>query len=365
MEQKNPPGLEALRERIDVLDSQLLALLNERAQRVKDVARLKSEHGEEHCYRPEREARILRKLAAANPGPLNNEQLLYLFQQIMSISLQLEQPITVAYLGPEGTFTHAAALEHFGRTVNASAHASIEQVFREVEAGSCQYGVVPVENSIEGMVGHTLDMFVGSPLKVCGEVELRIRHHLLSGGSGIDEIETVCSHAQSLAQCRRWLQEHLSGVVCVEVGSNAEAARRAAREPGLAAVAGAAAAELYDLNVLASNIEDDPNNTTRFLVLGRHEVLQSGDDKTSLLLSAPNRPGALHGMLGCLAEQGVSLTRIESRPSRQATWEYVFFIDFEGHREDAPVRAALAQLRECASLVKPLGSYPRAVTRRG
>ncbi|MEE9552472.1 MAG: prephenate dehydratase [Gammaproteobacteria bacterium] len=354
--------LEDLRGRIDDIDARLLELISERAQLATDVAKVKGENSEsKDFYRPEREAQILRNIIDKNDGPLSEEEMARLFREIMSACLALEQVLNIAYLGPEGTFTQTAALKHFGHSVKTTALASIDQVFRDVDAGACQYGVVPVENSIEGIVNHTLDMLIDSSLLICGEVELRIHHHLLSSQNAIEQIKTVYSHQQSLAQCRGWLDTHLLKAERIAVNSNAEAARRASQENNAAAIAGETASEYYDLPILVNNIEDEPDNTTRFLVIGRHSTLPSGNDKTSLLFSTPNKPGALHDMLACFADNNVSMTRIESRPSRRGMWDYVFFVDVEGHAQDAHIKAALEKLEEQASMVKLLGSYPTAV----
>ncbi|MEX2523920.1 MAG: prephenate dehydratase [Gammaproteobacteria bacterium] len=354
--------LEAIRARIDEVDSKLIELISERARLAAKVADTKRGDGEtDSFYRPEREALVLRRVIDENHGPLADEELARLFREIMSACLALEQPLSIAYLGPEGTFTQAAALKHFGHSVTTVAYAGIDQVFSEVESGACQYGVVPVENSIEGVVNHTLDMLLNSGLNICGEVELRIHHHLMSKAERLEDVKKVYSHQQSLAQCRRWLDHHLLDVERQPVSSNAEAARCASEEAGAAAIAGESAAELYELNILVSNIEDEPDNTTRFLVLGREAIPASGSDKTSLLFTMPSRPGSLLTMLACFADNNVNMTRIESRPSRRGMWDYVFFVDVEGHMQDEAVAAAVRQLEDQASLVKLLGSYPRAV----
>ena len=349
-----------IRRRIDAIDADLLRLLSERARCAQQVAEVKQAAGETAFYRPEREAQVLRRVAADNPGPLPADAVTHIFREIMSACLALERPLTVAYLGPPGTFSQDATHKQFGQSVASLPQATIEQVFREVDAGAADYGVVPIENSTEGAVTHTLDMFATSPLKVCGEVELAVHQQLLSRAAQLGAITVVYSHAQSLAQCRRWLAAHLPGGRTEAVSSNAEAARRAAGETGAAAIAGESAGRLYELPRLAANIEDEPGNTTRFLVIGQQDTQPSGRDKTSLLLSTGNRPGALAALLEPLRRHGVSMTRIESRPARTGRWQYVFFVDIEGHVQDAPVQQVLAELREVATLCKVLGAYPRA-----
>jgi chorismate mutase/prephenate dehydratase len=354
--------LHATRQQIDALDAKLLRLISERARRAQEVARIKRRNGDDAtCYRPEREAEVLRKVLARNQGPLNDEEMARLFREIMSACLALEETLRIAFLGPEGTFTQEAALKHFGHSVNTSALSAIDEVFREVESGAAHYGVVPIENSTEGVVNHTLDMFLQSPLKISGEVELRIHHHLLGREVEVGRIKRVYSHQQSLAQCRRWLDTNLINAERVAVSSNAEAALRARDEPAAAAIAGEAAAQKHGLSILRNNIEGNPNNTTRFLIIGRHAVPPSGFDKTSLVVSGSNRPGLLFKLLEPLAQSGVSMTHIASRPSRFANWDYVFFLDVEGHREDAKLKACLEALRRQSDLFKILGSYPRAV----
>ena len=353
--------LKTVRDRIDVLDEQIQALINERAKCAQEVAALKNGSDGATFYRPEREAEILRKILARNQGPLSGEEMARLFREIMSACLALEQSLRIAYLGPEGTFTQAAALKHFGHSVKTDSLLSIDEVFREVEAGACHYGVVPVENSTEGVITHTLDMFLNSPLKITGEVQLRVHHNLLGNMEAVSAVKHIYSHQQSLAQCRGWLDEHLAGVERVAVSSNAEAARLASQDKQAAAIASKEAADIYGLRVLSANIEDEPDNTTRFLVIGREAVPVSGKDKTSLLLSASNKPGALHRLLTPLAQHGISMTRIESRPSRRGVWEYVFFVDIEGHTAEPKVAQALEELRTEAAMLKVLGSYPRAI----
>ncbi len=354
--------LRAIRERIDAVDDGLRRLINERAALAQEVAHIKlAEDPATNFYRPEREAEILRRVKTENEGPLEGEELARLFREIMSACLALEQPLSIAFLGPEGTFTQAAALKHFGHSVRTQALGAIPDVFREVEAGECQYGVVPVENSTEGVISHTLDMFLASPLRICGEVMLRINHNLMAGAGSLADLALVYSHQQSLAQCRGWLDRHLPHAERVAVGSNAEAARRAKETPSAAAIAGETAAEIYGLGIVARNIEDEPGNTTRFLVIGKQAVAPSGHDKSSLLVAARNESGSLYRLLSPLADFGISMTRIESRPSRRGIWEYVFFVDVEGHQDDPHVADALQALQREATLYKVLGSYPRAV----
>lgn len=355
--------LDQLRARIDAVDDQLKTLLNARAQLAQQVAEAKlSEGGEVVFYRPEREAQVLRRVQEGNPGPLDGETLAKLFREIMSACLALEERLKVAFLGPEGTFTQQAALKHFGHAVQALPFGTIDEVFREVESGNARYGVVPVENSTEGVVNHTLDSFVTSPLKICGEVELRIHHHLLIGPHTQESrITRVYSHQQTLAQCRQWLDAHMPGVERVAVSSNAKAARHLKDEWNAAAIAGQVAADLYGLTVRHANIEDQPDNTTRFLIIGRQHTPASGVDKTSLLVRTKNLPGALFGVLKPFRDAGVDLTRVESRPSRQGTWSYVFFMDFEGHQDDPAVAQVLRVLEQEALEVRVLGSYPKAV----
>ncbi len=350
-----------LRDRIDALDEQIQELITARAKVAEEVAIAKQEAGNNIFYRAEREAQVLRKVMERNKGPLSNEEMARLFREIMSACLALERVMKIAFLGPEGTFTQAAALKHFGHSVQTLPMPTIGDVFREVESGMSSYGVVPVENSTEGVINHTLDEFMRSSLHICGEVELRIHHHLLGKVENLDAVTKVYSHRQSLAQCRKWLDTNLANVEQIDVSSNAEAARLAAEEDGAAAIAGEAASEIYGLDIIAANIEDEPDNTTRFLVIGERMVPASGVDKTSMLVSTSNRSGALHEMLAPLAKNNISMTRIESRPSRVGMWNYVFFIDIEGHVDDGNVAQAIKELEQAASVVKVLGSYPKAV----
>lgn len=353
--------LRELRDRIDELDVEIQNLINERARCAQEIARRKQRAGTDNFYSPEREAQVLRRVVERNQGPLADDEIAHLFRELMSVCLALESPMTIAFLGPEGTFTQEAALKHFGGSVHTLALGAIDEVFREVESGHTRFGVVPVENSTEGVVNHTLDMFMSSPLKICGEVELRVHHHLLGTDQARSQAKKVVSHQQSLAQCREWLDANLPGVERIPANSNADAAQLASQDPQCVAIAGDSAAKIYGLKILAANIEDEPENTTRFLVIGKLETGSSGQDKTSLLLSGKNKPGALHALLAPFARHGVNMTRIESRPSRQSMWEYVFFVDIDGHVRDEKVQQALAELDKEATFLKCLGSYPKAV----
>ena len=354
--------LQTIRARIDQLDEQIQGLITERARCAEEVARQKNIAGDNsEYYRPEREAEVLRTVIERNEGPLTDDEMARLFREIMSVCLALQYPMTIAFLGPEGTYTQAAVYKHFGHSVRIRPLAAIDEIFREVEAGAVHYGVVPIENSTEGAVSHTLDMFLNSPLQICSEVDMRIHHCLLGQSEGLEGATEVRAHQQALAQCREWLDANLPGVPRLPVSSNAEAARYAAEHDGVMAIAAESAADIYKLNVLANSIEDEPDNTTRFLVIGRKMPAPSGQDKTSLLLSTPNRPGALQALLAPLAAKGISMSRIESRPSRRGTWDYVFFVDIEGHAQDPEVAQVLQELEKSAGMLKILGSYPRAV----
>ena len=354
----------AIRIEIDALDEQLQQLINRRALLAQRVG--VSKHAAGHTvdfYRPEREAQVLRAALARNKGPLRDVEIARLFREIMSACLAQQEPLKVAFLGPEGTHTQAAVFKQFGHSVRALALATSDEVFHEVEAGNADFGVVAVENSTEGTVTNTLDRFISSPLLICGEVELRIHHCLMGRMDSLQDIARLCAHPQALAQCRGWLDEHLAEIERVPVSSNAEGARRARDELGTAAIAGETAAEVYKLRLLVREIEDRSDNTTRFLVIGRKILERSGADKTTLLVSTSSTaaPGALHRLLEPLAANRINMTRIESRPSRRGKWDYVFFIDIEGHTSDAPVAQALKELKVQAPLFRVIGSYPRAV----
>lgn len=353
-------ALGELRKGIDSIDEEVLRLINQRAQLAHRIGEIK----QGNLYRPEREAQVLRRLAEANQGPLAVAAVQRVFREIMSASLALEQPLCIAYLGPEGTFSESAAQKHFGSAPKLVPCVTIDDTFRAVEAGNANYAVVPVENSSEGAIGRTLDLLLSSPLKICGEVSLRIHQNLLSKADSLAGVKRVYSHAQSLAQCHEWLNRCLGQLPRVPVASNAEAARMAADDSESCAIAGEAAAQRYGLNVLQANIEDDPNNTTRFLVLAEHDANPSGQDKTSFVCSAQNRPGAMLALLSPLAAHAVSMTKFESRPARGfggGRWEYVFFVDVEGHQQDTSVASAMKTLTESAGFVKVLGSYPAAI----
>jgi len=357
--------LERVRARIDAVDNGIQDLLNQRAMLAREAGI--SKHPDGHTvdfYRPERESQVFRRLLARNAGPLRNAEIHRLFREIMSACLAQEEPLKVAYLGPEGTFSQTATYRHFGHSVRALALSSVDEIFHEVEAGLADFGVVPVENSTEGAVNHTLDSLLGSPLKICGEIELRIHQFLMGGMDRLDLVKRICSHPQSLAQCRGWLDAHLPGVARMAVSSNAEGARRARDEEGTAAIAGETACDVYGLKLLATEIEDRHDNTTRFFVLGRRIFKPSGMDRTTILCSAlhTDSPGALFRLLEPLAKHKISMTRIESRPSHRKKWDYVFFLDIDGHADEPHVAKALAALKKRASLFRVLGSYPRAVS---
>ena len=355
--------LNRLRQQIDGLDHKILELISERARCAQEVAQVKTEQDPAAVfYRPEREAQVLRKIMAKNDGPLNDEEMARLFREIMSACLALEDPVKVAFLGPEGTFTQQATMKHFGHSAVSVPMSSIDDVFREVAAGAVNYGVVPVENSTEGVVSHTLDSFMESSLKICGEVVLRIHQNMLvSENTRKDHITRIYSHAQSLAQCRKWLDAHWPMAERVAVSSNAEAAKRVKGEWNSAAIAGDMAADMYDLEKIAEKIEDQPDNSTRFLIISNEDVPASGDDKTSIVISMRNQPGALHSVLEPFDVHDIDLTRVETRPSRSGIWNYVFFVDFEGHRDDPVVTKVLNKLGDRAHDLRVLGSYPKGV----
>ena len=367
MSDKKPgsPDLDEVRAQIDALDEQIQGLINERARLAFAVGESKGSlpHAVDY-YRPEREAQVLRGVLERNAGPLSDSEILRLFREIMSACLARQQPLKIAYLGPEGTFTQQAVHRHFGHSVQALGHPAIETVFEQVQGAEADFGVVPIENSTQGIVSHTLDMFLEFDLKICGEVEMRIHHNLLTHSGSLAAIERVYAHHQSLSQCKGWLRRNLPEVEALPVSSNAEAARRVRTAPEAAAIASQSAAEIYDVPVLFSNIEDHADNTTRFLVIGRQLFSPSGDDKTTLLLAGHEGPGLLHTLLEPLARHEVNMNRIESRPSRLGNWKYVFFVDVDGHADEEPLKAALLALAERGDQARVLGSYPRAVLAR-
>ncbi len=358
-DQERNEGAELQRHRaaIDVLDRELLRLISERARHAQAIGALKNGP----AYRPEREAQVLRRVQAENLGPLPDAAVGRVFREVMSACLALEQKLSVAYLGPAGTYSHAAVTRHFGDSVVAEPCGSIDEVFRAAETGAAQYAVVPVENSTDGAIGRTLDLLLATPLKICAEVVLRVQQNLMAKAASMKAIRKVYSHPQSLAQCHAWLSQHLPSAQRVPQASNAEAARMAAKEKSAAAIGPEIAAERYRLKILARAIEDDPRNRTRFLVLGSHDAAPSGKDRTSLVMTAHNKPGSLHDLIASFAAHGVSMTRLESRPARTGQWEYYFYVDIEGHQQDEKVAKALAELRDKAPFVKLFGSYPAAV----
>ncbi|ALN58331.1 chorismate mutase/prephenate dehydratase/ACT domain [Lysobacter enzymogenes] len=356
------PDLATLRTRIDGIDRHIQQLIAERAQFANQVGKAKGKLAAAvDYYRPEREAQVLRRVVDRNDGPLNDEVLVRLFREIMSACLAQQEPLKIGFLGPEGTHSQQAVYKHFGHSIHGLPLSSIEEVFQEVEAGNADFGVVPVENSTQGTIQSTLDMFLTSKLKISGEVELRVHQHLLSRGGRIEDIERVYSHPQSFAQCKAWLRQYLPKAEKIPVSSNAEAARRARNADDAAAIAGVAAANVYGLRSVAGPIEDRPDNTTRFLVVGRELFSPSGNDRTSLLIFIKDQPGALYNVLSPFAKRGLSMNRIESRPGHTGRWQYAFFVDIGGHVQEDAMREALEELQELAHEVKVLGSYPVAI----
>ena len=359
MTEKDP--LAEIRQRIDQIDKSLQNLVSERAACAAKVAEVKQQQGETgHFYRPEREAQVLRGVMERNKGPLADESIAGIFRQIMAACLAHEKPLKVAFLGPEGTYTHSAAIKHFGDFIATQPVSSIEEVFRVVETGSADFGVVPVENSSAGVINHTLDLFMGSSLMISGEVALRIRHNLLSRLDALGKVERVYAHQQSLSQCSQWLDKNLPQAERIAMNSNAQAVLQA-KEKNAASIGGVLASELYDLPILRSDIEDMSDNTTRFAVIGKHRTPTSGEDRTSLLVFVKNRAGSLFDLLKPLADRNISMSNIESRPSHQGVWDYVFFIDIDGHQDDEVVQQAIVEIEAASARVKVLGSFPKAV----
>lgn len=351
--------LVSLRQKIDSLDDQILQLLNKRAEVVIDVGHLK-EGSSADFYVPSREQEIYARLMAENKGPFPEEGVRRVFREIISASLNLEQPMKVAFLGPQATFTHLAAMQQFGFSAQLVSQRNISAVFEEVQRGRADYGVVPVENSTEGAVSHTLDMFVDSDLKINAEILLEISHDLLSRSGRIEDIRKVISHPQALGQCRSWLEENLPDIPQVDVSSTAQAAQMVAEDETAAAISSELSATLYGLQVVKKKIEDNANNFTRFLVVGSRNPDPSNNDKTSLMFSVKDEPGILHRMLEPFSNNGINLAKIESRPLKKKAWEYIFFLDLEGHIEQPAVRKAVDELGDCCQFIKVLGSYPRA-----
>lgn len=356
------PDLAAVREQIDGIDREIQTLIAERALWARQVGKAKGKLAAAvDYYRPEREAQVLRRVVDRNDGPLSDEVLVRLFREIMSACLAQQEPLKIGYLGPEGTFSQQAVHKHFGHSARGIPLASVEEVFDEVASGTADFGVVPVENSGQGTIQSTLDLFLTSPLMICGEVELRVHQYLLSRTGRLDDVERVYSHGLSLAQCRNWLRQHLPNAEKTAVASNAEGVRRARNADDAAAIAGENAAHVYGMKVVAGPIEDRDDNTTRFLVIGRASFPPSGHDRTSLLVFIRDQPGALYKILEPLARAGISMNRIESRPAHGGLWQYAFFIDVAGHAEESPLKDALGEIDDFAGDVRVLGSYPVAV----
>jgi chorismate mutase/prephenate dehydratase len=352
--------LAPLRARIDAIDAEILELLSKRAKAAQEVGHVKGDFVSP-VFRPERERQVVANLIKLNQGPLQNDGIAAIWREVMSACRALEARQTIAYLGPVGTFSELAAQSYFGQSISGLPCASLDEVFKSVEKGAAQFGIVPVENSSEGAISRTLDLLLDSPLHISGEVVLSIRHHLLTKSGNLDGVTTVCAHAQALAQCQQWLSVHVPQLQRQAVSSNAEAARMAAADPRIAAIAGDPAQVAYGLQAVASQIQDDPHNRTRFVVVGNYQCQPTGNDQTALVLSVANKPGAVYSLLAPLAKHGVSMTRFESRPARKGTWEYHFYIDVAGHAEDANVAKALMELQDTAAFYKKLGSYPRAL----
>jgi chorismate mutase/prephenate dehydratase len=352
--------LKPLREQIDSIDAQILVLLNQRASVAQEVGHVKAETNAP-VFRPEREAQVLRSVAERNPGPLVATDVQTIFREIMSACRALEKRVTVAYLGPAGTFSEQAVYQQFGHAVEGMPCVSIDEVFRATEAGTADFGVVPIENSSEGVINRTLDLLLQTTLAISGEISIPVHHSLMTRSGTLDGITQICAHSQALAQCQVWLNMNVAGIARHAVASNGEAARMAGNDPHCAAVASEIAGAKYGLQVVNAHIQDDPHNRTRFAIIGRLHTTPSGKDQTSLVLSVPNKPGAVYNLLAPLAANGVSMTRFESRPARMGTWEYYFYVDVEGHAHDAKVARALDALKTNAAFFKLLGSYPASL----
>ncbi len=352
--------LKPLRDRIDAIDAQILDLLAQRGQVAQDVGHVKAETSAP-VFRPEREAQVLRRVAERNPGPLKDHDVQTIFREIMSACRALEKRVTVAYLGPAGTFSEQAVYQQFGSAVETLPCVSIDEVFRATEAGTADFGVVPVENSSEGAVNRTLDLLLATTTIISGEVSIPVHHSLMTKTGSMDGVKVVCAHSQALAQCQVWLNLHHPNIERRAVASNAEAAVLASQDPTVAAIASEMAGEQYQLGVVQAHIQDDPHNRTRFAVIGSLQTGPSGRDHTSLVLAVPNKAGAVYNLLAPLAKHGVSMTRFESRPARIGTWEYYFYVDIEGHVHNAAVARALEELKDNAAFFKVLGSYPHSL----
>ncbi|MDK6078519.1 prephenate dehydratase [Massilia varians] len=349
-----------LREQIDAIDAQILELLSRRGKIAQEVGHVKAETNAP-VFRPEREAQVLRGVAERNPGPLKDRDVQTIFREIMSSCRALEKRVTVAYLGPSGTFSEQAVYQQFGSAIETLPCVSIDEVFRATEAGTADFGVVPVENSSEGAINRTLDLMLGTTTVISGEISIPVHHSLMTRTGSMDGVTVVCAHSQALAQCQVWLNLHHPGIERRAVASNAEAAILASQDPTVAAIASEMAGEQYQLGVVQAHIQDDPHNRTRFAVIGSLETGPSGRDHTAIVLAVPNKAGAVYNLLAPLAKHGVSMTRFESRPARIGTWEYYFYVDIEGHVRDAAVARALDELKDNAAFFKVLGSYPQSL----
>jgi len=353
--------IKKIRENIDLIDKDILELLNKRALQAVNISKEKQKTDEsDNFYNAEREAQVLRRIKDINEGPLSDQVLSCIYQEIMSACLSLEAPLKVSYLGPKGTYTQAATQAHFGNSILSMSQSSVEDVFSSVEKRESHYGVVPVENSTQGIVSSTLDMFMNSSLKISGEIEIAIHHNLLSKEKKISEIKRIYAHPQSFSQCKIWLDKNCPKCEKINASSNAEAALIASKEKNAAAIASEIAADIYDLKILNKNLEDNFNNSTRFLVIGDRDTKPSGNDKTTIIVSTKNNAGALHNLLEPLSKHKVSMTRIESRPSKNNNWEYLFYLDLDGHIEDESLKKANEDIKKEASLYRFLGSYPTA-----
>jgi chorismate mutase/prephenate dehydratase len=350
--------LQVYRDTIDRIDQQILELMNDRIVAAQAIGEIKKKLEQPAFYRPEREAQVLRRLKELNAGPMGNSDVESLFREIMSIARGTEADFSVSLLGPAGTFSESATLKHFGSTINLVHYSSIDEIFKAAETGQTDFAVVPIENSTEGGVSATLDRLTSTSLLICGEIYLKVHHNLISQASSLDSVQRVMAHPQAFAQCRQWLGQNMPGVDLVPCSSNAAAVEHASEDPAVAGIAADTAAKNFDLDILVANIEDEPGNTTRFLVLSDRNTPISGDDKTSLLVSGRNRPGALFHLLKPLVNENLDMTKIESRPSRSGLWEYIFFVDVKGHIEDPIVTRAINAIKKEAGLFRHLGSYP-------